>query len=108
MSERKFIKPARKGASIPDPERGRDLPWEGLEVDWSPYWAGFLDRGDITVTEAEAVAADEVKPKRARKKAEVQEVAPAQRVESEKSDDRPSVDAQPTADPEPSSGNTDL
>jgi hypothetical protein len=54
VSERKFIKPARKGASIPDPDRGRDLPWEGLEVDWSPYWAGLFERGDITVKEVES------------------------------------------------------
>lgn len=52
-AERKFIKPSRKGASIPDPDRGRDLPWEGLEVDWSPYWAGLAERGDITAKEIE-------------------------------------------------------
>ncbi|WP_457091393.1 DUF2635 domain-containing protein [Microvirga sp. P5_D2] len=94
--ERKFIKPARKGASIPDPDRGRDLPWEGIEVDWSPYWVGLLERGDITVKEVEAEAV-EAKPKAKRT------AAPAQRVEPEKADDRPSVDAQPISDPEPSS-----
>jgi hypothetical protein len=95
-TERKFIKPARKGASIPDPDRGRDLPWEGIEVDWSPYWAGLLERGDITVKDVEAEAVQE-KPKAKRT------AAAAQRVEAEKADDRPFVDAQSTADPEPSS-----
>ncbi|WP_201829578.1 DUF2635 domain-containing protein [Microvirga zambiensis] len=93
-TERKFIKPARKGASIPDPDRGRDLPWEGIEVDWSPYWAGLLERSDITVKEVET------EPVQAKPKAK-RTAAPAQRAEPEKADDRPSVDAQPTSDPEP-------
>jgi hypothetical protein len=100
-TERKFIKPSRKGASIPDPDRNRDLPWDGLEVDWSPYWAGLLERGDITVKDVEAEAI-QAKPKAKRT------AAPAQRVPPEEADDRLSVDAQPAADPEPSSSSTEL
>lgn len=99
-TERKFIKPARKGASIPDPGRGRDLPWEGIEVDWSPYWAGLLERGDITVKNAETEAAQ---PKPRAK----QTAAMEQRVEPERADDLPSVNAQPVSDPEPSSDTTE-
>jgi hypothetical protein len=98
--ERKFIKPARKGASIPDPDRGRDLPWDGIEVDWSPYWAGFLERGDISVKDVDTETTQE-KPKAKRT------AAPAQRIEAEQADDRPSLDAQPISDPEPSSDTTE-
>jgi len=101
MSERKFVKPARKGASIPDPDRGRDLPWEGMEVEWSAYWAGLLERGDITIKDVEDEPA-EAKSKSKRR------TSPVQPEPMEEADDRPSSDAQPTTDPEPGSTSTDL
>lgn len=48
---RKHVAPADPSATVPDPERGRALPPEGLPVDWSPYWAGLALRGDIVVTD---------------------------------------------------------
>jgi len=51
MSERKFVKPAHKGASIPDPDRGRNLPPGGDEVEWSAHWALLAERGDVIVRE---------------------------------------------------------
>ena len=55
---RKHVAPAHEGASIPDPARGRDLPAEGIAVDWTAYWAGLALRGDIVVSEI----ADEPEP----------------------------------------------
>jgi len=51
---RKHVTPADPAASIPDPSRGRDLPADGLPVDWTAYWAGLEARGDITVTDVGA------------------------------------------------------
>ena len=50
---RKHVMPADAGAAIPDPSRGRDLPSEGAEVEWSAYWAGLAMRGDVIVSEIE-------------------------------------------------------
>jgi hypothetical protein len=47
---RKHVTPADPAASIPDPERGRDLPAEGATVVWGPYWAGLELRGDVVVS----------------------------------------------------------
>lgn len=48
---RKHVTPALAGAAIPDPAHGRDLLPEGGEVEWSAYWAGLAERGDVTVRE---------------------------------------------------------
>jgi hypothetical protein len=53
---RKFVKPADRGASIPSPAHGRDLPQDGLEVEWSAYWARLEMRGDIVVSEIRSVS----------------------------------------------------
>lgn len=50
---RKHVRPADKNAIIPDPERGRDLPAEGLEVTWSIHWERLRQRGDIKVKDVE-------------------------------------------------------
>lgn len=49
---RVHVRPAHPEASIPDPERGRDLVPEGLEVEWSAHWANLARRGDVIVGEA--------------------------------------------------------
>ncbi|KTS30862.1 hypothetical protein NS228_06195 [Methylobacterium indicum] len=72
---KKLIKPAVPGASVPDVERGRDLPAEGLVLDWTPHWALMERRGDIVAEDppvevADATteaAADEAAPVRARR-----------------------------------------
>lgn len=66
---RKFVKPAVKGASIPDPTHSRELPQDGIEVEWTPYWAGLEARGDITVNPVPAERnPDPEPPPAARKK----------------------------------------
>lgn len=57
---KKLIKPAVPGAVIPDVERGRDLPPEGLVLDWTPHWALMERRGDIVAEDPPAEAADAV------------------------------------------------
>lgn len=60
------VRPAIAGAAIPDPERGRDLPAGGIEVDWSPYWARLAASGDVVATsvapEPEPAPAPEPEP----------------------------------------------
>ena len=51
---KKLIKPAVPGAVIPDVERGRDLPPEGLVLDWTPHWALMERRGDIVAEDPPA------------------------------------------------------
>lgn len=53
---RKLVKPAHPDASIPDPERGTDLPPEGRAVTWSAHWARMAARDDVEVSEIPAVA----------------------------------------------------
>lgn len=53
MTQRKFVRPSIEGAAIPDPDRARDLPLSGQEVEWTPYWAAVAERGDITVSDLE-------------------------------------------------------
>ncbi|MGF3027529.1 hypothetical protein ACQVP2_32585 [Methylobacterium aquaticum] len=51
---KKLIKPAVPGAVIPDVERGRDLPPDGLVLDWTPHWALMERRGDIVAEDPPA------------------------------------------------------
>jgi hypothetical protein len=51
---RVHVKPAIAGATIPDPSRGRDLPPDGAEVEWTAYWAGMEMRGDVIVEDVQA------------------------------------------------------
>lgn len=55
---RKHVTPADPTATIPDPERGCDLPADGLCVMWSAYWAAREARGEVLVSDP-AEAADE-------------------------------------------------
>lgn len=48
---RKHVTPADPAATIPDPARGRDLPPDGDEVEWSAHWALLAGRGDVIVRE---------------------------------------------------------
>ncbi len=72
---RKHVRPANKAATIPNPDGG-DLPPEGMDVEWTAYWAGLQSRGDVVVKDVE----EEAKPKRkAATKRKAKSTAPAPR-----------------------------
>ncbi|KQP11159.1 hypothetical protein ASF28_08940 [Methylobacterium sp. Leaf99] len=56
---RKHVTPADPTATIPDPERGCDLPADGLPVTWSAYWAAREARGEVVVTDPADAAPEE-------------------------------------------------
>lgn len=52
--ERAYLKPARPGLVVPDPEHGNlPLPPEGREVGLSSYWYRRLEDGDVLRTDSE-------------------------------------------------------
>jgi len=42
-----FVKPTA-GRTVPDPNRGDDLPPEGREVEPTQYWQRRVNDGDVT------------------------------------------------------------
>lgn len=48
--DRKIVKPAQEGGRIWNPEHGRFLPAEGIEVQMTPYWLHLVERGDIVAS----------------------------------------------------------
>lgn len=61
----KHVRPAEAGAAIPDPAHRRDLPQEGIVVEWSPHWALLALRGDVIVSECDEAGGDENKRRKA-------------------------------------------
>ena len=54
--ERHFVRPARAGLKVPDPDHGGHLPESGAWVNWSTFWQRQLQDGDVVVADAEAPA----------------------------------------------------
>ena len=52
--DRKIVKPAQDGGRIWNPEHGRFLPAEGVELQMTPYWLGLEQRGDIVASDVPA------------------------------------------------------
>ena len=53
------VRPVHPKADIPDPAHGfAPLPYSdsGVEVEYSPYWAGHLAHGDVVLVEAATAA----------------------------------------------------
>jgi hypothetical protein len=57
---KRYIKPAREGLVVRQPQNGRPLPPEGVSVDWSGYWARRKAEGSIV--EAKPPAKPKAKP----------------------------------------------
>lgn len=55
---RVIIKPAHPQAAILDPDRGRNLPPDGVETELTPHWIGLEQRGDVIVEEIASEAAE--------------------------------------------------
>ncbi|WP_165495675.1 DUF2635 domain-containing protein [Marinobacter halodurans] len=51
---KRYIKPAREGLVVRQPQNGRPLPAEGALVDWSGYWVRRKAEGSIVETKAPA------------------------------------------------------
>jgi hypothetical protein len=61
MSDRRFLKPARPGLRVRDPDHGGALlPAEGAMCNWSTYWYRRVADGDVV--EAPAPAEDSAVP----------------------------------------------
>ncbi len=57
---KRYIKPAREGLVVRQPQNGRPLPAEGAWVDWSGHWARRKAEGSIV--EAKPPAKTKAKP----------------------------------------------
>lgn len=86
------LKPAREGDIIRDPASGRILPPEGETKPRTTHWLRRLDRGEVVLTNAKAIA----EGKAAREAAEKEAAEAAEKAAAEAA-----KAAEPTPEPAP-------